>query len=71
MIIYLDENDRRANGEKTVKFDKHLIFMFIAFTVKVELSNTLDGELFVLESELVSVRSEFCRIADDVVGEGS
>lgn len=71
MCTNLDENDRRADGEQTVEVDKSLVLVLVIRAVQVQLLNTLDRQLLMLEGDLVGLGGELGRIFVHVSREGS
>lgn len=71
MCTNLDENDGRADGEQTVEVDKSLVLVLVIRAVQVQLLNTLDRQLLMLEGDLVGLRGELGRIFVHVSREGS
>jgi hypothetical protein len=69
-FAYLDKYDGRANGQKAVELDQGVVFRFVAIAVKVDLFDSFDGQVFVLEGHLIGVGGESLSIEDDIIGEG-
>lgn len=64
-----DEDNGRSDSEKSVELHQVAILFIVVVAIHVELFNTLDCQLLVLESDLVRVRGELGRISVDVCGE--
>jgi hypothetical protein len=64
-----DENNGRSDSEKSVELHQVAILFVVVVAIHVELFDTLDRQLLVLESDLVRVRGELARISVDVSGE--
>lgn len=71
MTTYTNEDDRRSHSQKTIKLDKIAVLRLLAVAVHVKLLDSVDGQLIVLEGDLVGVRSKGLSIAVDVGGESS
>lgn len=61
-----DEDNGRSDSEKPVELHQVAILFIVVVTIHVELFDTLDRQLLVLEGNFVRVRSELARIAVDV-----
>lgn len=68
---YLDEDDGRRDGHEAVELQKNTELVLFAFGIQVELLDTLNSKLLMLESELVGVGRERLCVADDLIGESS
>jgi len=65
----LTKYDTLTDGEQIIEGDEDVVFMFLVFTIHVELADTFYGELFSLEFDLVGVWSDFSGVGADVVRE--
>lgn len=66
-----DEDDGRADSQEAIKLHQGGVLLLVTAAVHVDLFDTLDSQLLVLEGDFVCVWSKLGRIAVDMGGECS
>ena len=70
MSAYLDENDRRTDGQEAVELYEYIILVFIGLAIQVNLFDALDREILMSKCHLIGVLGEVLGVADDMLREG-
>ena len=65
-LTYSHENNGRAVSEQTVKLHEIVILHLLIGTVNVELLDALHGQFFMLQTDLVGIRSKFACVTVDM-----
>ena len=65
-MTYPNKDNRRSDSEQSVELNEVLVLLLVTATVHVELFDTLNGQLLMLQSNFVGIGGEFAGVAVDM-----